>query len=78
MAKKKINAGDLIAKIEKIAKSRMASGEVVELQNFRDLKQKTDPKVILVIEDDETMRKAKRKERTRKGGRLLLPTTTSS
>ena len=58
MAKKKINAGDLIAKIEKIAKSRMASGEVVELQNFRDLKQKTDPKVILVIEDDETMRNA--------------------
>lgn len=58
MAKKKINAGDLIAKIEKITKSRMASGEVVELQNFRDLKKKTDPKVILVIEDDETMRNA--------------------
>lgn len=58
MAKKKIQAGDLIAKIEKIAKSRMASGEVVELQNFRELKKKTDPKVILVIEDDETMRNA--------------------
>lgn len=58
MAKKKINAGDLIAKIEKIAKARMASGEVVELQSFRDFKKKTDPKVILVIEDDETMRNA--------------------
>ncbi len=58
MAKKKIQAGDLIAKIEKIAKSRMASGEVVELQNFRELKKKTDPKIILVIEDDETMRNA--------------------
>lgn len=58
MAKKKINAGDLIAKIEKIAKARMASGEVVELQNFRELKKKTDPKTILVIEDDETMRSA--------------------
>lgn len=61
MAKKKINAQDLIDKIEKITKSRMASGEVVELQNFRDLKKKTDPKTILVIEDDETMRAAMKK-----------------
>lgn len=61
MAKKKINASDLIAKIEKLAKSRMASGEVVELQNFRELKKKVEPKVILVIEDDETMRAALKK-----------------
>jgi two-component system aerobic respiration control protein ArcA len=61
MAKKKINASDLIAKIEKLAKSRMASGEVVELNNFRDLKKKVEPKVILVIEDDETMRAALKK-----------------
>jgi two-component system, OmpR family, aerobic respiration control protein ArcA len=61
MAKKKINASDLIAKIEKLAKSRMASGEVVELQNFRDLKKKVDAKTILVIEDDETMRAALKK-----------------
>jgi two-component system aerobic respiration control protein ArcA len=61
MAKKKINASDLISKIEKLAKSRMASGEVVELRNFRDLKKKIEPKVILVIEDDETMRAALKK-----------------
>lgn len=61
MAKKKINASDLINKIEKLAKARMASGEVVELQNFRDLKKKTEPKTILVIEDDETMRAAMKK-----------------
>ncbi len=61
MAKKKINASDLIAKIEKITKARMASGEVVELNNFRDLKKKLDPKTILVIEDDETMRAAMKK-----------------
>lgn len=61
MAKKKINASDLIAKIEKITKSRMASGEVVALDNFRDLKKKMDPKTILVIEDDETMRAALKK-----------------
>jgi two-component system aerobic respiration control protein ArcA len=58
MAKKKINAKDFIDKIEKLARTRMASGEVVELNNFRDLKKKTDPKTILVIEDDETMRSA--------------------
>ena len=61
MAKKKINTTDLILKIEKIAKARMASGEVVELQNFRDFKKKSEPKVILAIEDDETMRAAIKK-----------------
>ena len=58
MAKKKINAQDLIRKIEKITKARMASEDVVQLDNFRDLKQKLDQKTILVIEDDETMRNA--------------------
>jgi two-component system aerobic respiration control protein ArcA len=56
--KKKINAKDLISKIEKIAKSRMAQESVVQLDNFRDLKKKIEPKTILVIEDDETMRSA--------------------
>lgn len=58
MAKKRINAQDLISKIEKITKARMASQDVVQLDNFRDLKQKRDQKTILVIEDDETMRNA--------------------
>lgn len=58
MAKKKINTQDLVTKIERITRSRMASGPVVELDSFRDLKKKVDPKVILVIEDDETMRNA--------------------
>ena len=61
MAKKKINTQDLMQKIQKITKSRMASQEVVGLDQFRDLKNKIDPKVILVIEDDETMRAALKK-----------------
>ena len=61
MPKKKINATDLIAKIEKITKARMASQEVVALDNFRDLKKKSEHKTILVIEDDETMRAAMKK-----------------
>jgi len=56
--KKKINAQDLIEKIEKITKARMASGEVVQLDNFRDLKNKIEAKTLLIIEDDETMRSA--------------------
>jgi two-component system aerobic respiration control protein ArcA len=61
MAKRRINASDLIQKIEKIAKSRMAGQEVVTLDNFRELKKKTDPATLLVIEDDETMRMAMKK-----------------
>lgn len=58
MAKKKVNAVDLIQKIEKLTKERMASQDVVELDQFRDLKKKMDPKTLLIIEDDETMRSA--------------------
>lgn len=56
--KKKINTEDFIKKIEKITKARIASQEVVSLDVFREAKKKMDPKVILVIEDDETMRAA--------------------
>lgn len=56
MSKRKINARDLIQKIEKLTKERIASQEVVSLDNFRDFKNKIDPKTILVIEDDETQR----------------------
>lgn len=55
MAKKRVNAFDLIQKIEKLAKERVASGQVVELDQFRQIKNKLEPKIILVIEDDESM-----------------------
>ena len=61
MAKKRINTQDLVEKIEKITRARMASQEVVPLSDFRDFKKKIDPKIILVIEDDETMRAALKK-----------------
>lgn len=56
---KKINSQDLIKKIEKMTRERMSQGSVVDLASFRDFKKKqTEPPVILVIEDDETMRAA--------------------
>ena len=58
MAKKKVNARELISKIEKMTRARMASGEVVSLDDFRDLKKKMEPATILVIDDEESMRSA--------------------
>jgi two-component system aerobic respiration control protein ArcA len=72
MAKKKVNALDLIQKIEKLAKERMTSQEVVPLDQFRDLKRKSDPKTILIIEDDETMRSAMKRIFEAEGFNLRL------
>ena len=58
MKDKRINTKDLVDKIEKMTKARIASQDVVSLDQFREAKKKLDPKSILVIEDDETMRLA--------------------
>ena len=55
---KKIDAKDLVAKIERLAKERMSSGEVVDLKSVRDFKNRKVKPSVLVIEDDETMRAA--------------------
>lgn len=56
MSQRRLNTKDLIEKIEKIAKSRIASEPVVSLDQFREAAKKLDPKTLLVIEDDESMR----------------------
>ncbi len=53
---KKFSTSTLIQKIEKLTKQRMAEQPVVELDQFRDAKNKMNPLNILVIEDDETQR----------------------
>lgn len=53
---KKFSTSILINKIEKLTKQRMAEQPVVELNQFRDVKNKLNPINILVIEDDETQR----------------------
>ncbi len=55
MAKKFITS-DLINKIEKLTKQRMAEQPIVSLDSFRDAHKKMNPQNILVIEDDETQR----------------------
>lgn len=53
---KKFSTTTLIQKIEKLTKQRMAEQPVVELNQFRDVKNKLKPTNILIIEDDETQR----------------------
>lgn len=55
---KKINTEDLVKKIEKITRDRIVKENVVDLKQYRDLKTSKYPKTLLVIEDDETMRRA--------------------
>jgi len=54
----KINTKDLVHKIEKITTERMSKDKVVELEEFRQLKKPKEIASILIIEDDETMRKS--------------------
>lgn len=49
---------DLVAKIEKITKERMAKEKVVNIRDLRHLRASAEPLGILVIEDDETLRAA--------------------
>ncbi len=55
---KKINTESLIKKIEKVTRDKLANENVVSLTEYRKLTQRKDPKSILVIDDDETMRAA--------------------
>lgn len=55
MAKKFITS-DLINRIEKLTKQRMAEQPIVSLDQFRDAHKKMNPQNILIIEDDETQR----------------------
>ena len=54
----KIDTKELVKKIEKITRAKMAEEDVVSLAEFLQLKNRKEPKTILVIEDDEIMRNA--------------------
>lgn len=55
---KRFNTRDLVDKIERLTKDRMSKEQVVSLSEYRSLKERVEPHTILVIEDDETMRRA--------------------
>jgi two-component system, OmpR family, aerobic respiration control protein ArcA len=69
---KKINTKDLVNKIEKMTKARIAQEPVVSLDQFRDAKKKISPKNLLIIEDDESMRSAYQRVFTGEGYALKM------
>ena len=58
MAKQKINTKELVSRIEEITKERMSKEKVVSLEDFRAVSDEKIPYTLLIIEDDETIRKA--------------------
>ncbi len=58
---KKINTKSLIDKIEKLTKEKMTQQDVVSLDQFRKVQKKEDPRSLLIIDDDETIRAALRR-----------------
>lgn len=55
---KKLNTKDLVQKIEKLTRAKIAAQNVVPLAPFREAQKEQSPRAILVIEDDLSMRSA--------------------
>jgi two-component system, OmpR family, aerobic respiration control protein ArcA len=55
---RRMHTRDLVAKIEKLTRERMAKEKVVNISDLRHKKEREEPATILVIEDDETIRAA--------------------
>lgn len=68
---RKIDTKDLVQKIEKLTKERMASNQVVSMDDLRRLKGRKIQRTILVIEDDETIRAALKRVLEGEGYRVL-------
>jgi two-component system aerobic respiration control protein ArcA len=69
---KSISTKKLVDKIEKMTRDKITKEKVVSLNDFRSLKKKEDPKTILVIDDDETMRQALKRIFETEGYRVLV------
>lgn len=68
---KKLNISDFVKNIERVAKERMLDRSVVSLDHFRQLS-KDDPYCILVIDDDESLRKSMKRLFEKDGYKVLL------
>ncbi len=69
---RKINTKDLVQKIERLTKERMSQGEVVSIDNLRQLRNKKTARTLLVIEDDETIRAALKRVFEAEGYKVLV------
>lgn len=69
---KKINTKSLIEKIEKVTREKLSEQNVVSLSDYRNLTQREEPKTVLVVEDDETVRVSIKKVLEKDGYRVLV------
>lgn len=56
--KKKINAKELVAHIAQLVQKKVAKDKVVSLTDFKNLKDKKKTPTLLVIEDDDSLRRS--------------------
>ena len=68
---RKMNTKDLVNKIEKLTRERMAKEEVVDMSELRRLRERKVQHTLLIIEDDETIRAALRRVFENDGYRVL-------
>jgi two-component system aerobic respiration control protein ArcA len=67
-----VSTKKLVEKIEKITKDKITREKVVSLDDYRNLKKRDEPKTILVVDDDETMRHALKRIFEGEGYRVLV------
>lgn len=67
----KINTRELVNKIEKLTRERMAKNDVVSLDELRRLKNAETPRSLLIIEDDEAIRAALKRVFEGEGYRVI-------
>lgn len=58
MNSKKIGVKEFVDRIAKLARERISAGHVVSLDELKKIKNQKAPPTILIIEDDESVRKA--------------------
>ena len=69
---KKFQTKDFVDKIEQIMKERISEQKIVSLDQFRRISHQTEPRTLLIIEDDETLRKALARIFEDEGYRVLM------
>ena len=69
---KKINTRDLVSKIEKLTRERMIKSDVISMDELRRVRNKSTPRTLLIIEDDETIRAALKRLFEGEGYKVIL------